>query len=119
MTKVKRRQVYDKYGGHCAYCGKAIELKDMQVDHIIPQRAYSFIDKETADRIENLNPSCRRCNHYKRARSVERFRELLLTLHSRVRDIYIGKVAEDYGIIKVEPWDGIFYFEKAGNKRKE
>lgn len=30
----------------------------------------------------------------------------------KVRDIYINKVAEDYGIIKIKPWDGKFYFER-------
>ena len=111
MTKAIRLQIYNKYGGRCAYCGKEIEYKDMQVDHIEPKRLYESCP-EIADRIENLNPSCRRCNHYKRARSVERFRELLISLHNRIRDVYICKVAEDYGVIKVEPWDGKFYFEK-------
>lgn len=36
MTKAERFQVYNKYGGHCAYCGKKIGYKDMQVDHIDP-----------------------------------------------------------------------------------
>lgn len=110
MTKNQRLMVYNKYGGRCAYCGKKLELKDMQVDHIIPQRI--CIDKETANRIENLNPSCRRCNHYKRARSIERYRELILKLHEKIRDQYLNKVAEDYGVIEVKPWDGKFYFEK-------
>ena len=110
MTKAKRLQVHSKYDGHCAYCGKVIAYKDMQVDHICPQRLYS--DKEVADRIENLNPSCRRCNHYKRTASVELFREMLKTLHKRTQKIYICKVAEDYGIIRIEPWDGKFYFER-------
>lgn len=109
MTKAERMQTYNKYGGHCAYCGKKIEYKDMQVDHIDPQRLYA--DKAIADRYENRNPSCRRCNHYKRAHSLETFREMLRTLHKRMRDIYINKVAEDYGIIKIKPWDGKFYFE--------
>ena len=38
ITKVERQQAYEKYGGHCAYCGKEIEIKDMQVDHMIPLR---------------------------------------------------------------------------------
>ena len=114
MTKVERLQVYNKYGGHCAYCGREMEYKDMQVDHIEPQRIYT--DKKIADRIENLNPSCRRCNHYKRARSIERYRELILKLHTKMRDIYLCKVAENYGIINIEPWDGKFYFEKTGKR---
>jgi 5-methylcytosine-specific restriction endonuclease McrA len=106
ISKATRLQVYNKYSGHCAYCGKAIEYKNMQEDHIVPKRIGG------SDDISNKNPSCRRCNHYKRARSIEKFRELLLTLHKRVQNQYICKVAEDYGIIKIEPWNGRFYFEK-------
>ena len=112
MTKTQRQQVHQKYGGHCAYCGKEIAFKDMQVDHITPKRLYWTAEKDIANHIDNLNPSCRRCNHYKRARTLRDFKKLILTLHKRVRDIYICKVAEDYGIIEVRPWDGIFYFER-------
>lgn len=110
MRKNDRAKIYMKYNQRCAYCGRPIEYKDMQVDHIDPQRR--FIEKDIADRPENLNPSCRRCNHYKREQTIEVFRETMLTLHERVRKIYICKVAEDYGIIEVKPWDGIFYYEK-------
>ena len=37
MNKSDREKVYDKYSGHCAYCGKPITLQSMQVDHIIPK----------------------------------------------------------------------------------
>lgn len=117
MNKTKRLQVYNKYGGRCAYCGREIEYKDMQVDHIVPQRL--CIDKKVADQIENLNPSCRKCNHYKRARSIERYRELILKLHTKIRDIYLCEVAENYGVIKIEPWDGKFYFEKILRKEAD
>jgi hypothetical protein len=113
MTKAERLKVYNKYNGHCAYCGKKIEYKDMQVDHIIPQRAHSLYKQEIdINDIKNMNPSCRRCNHYKRAAMLEEFRRMMKTLHERIRQDYICKVAEDYGIIKIEPWDGKFYFER-------
>ena len=32
IPKKIRQQVYDKCGGHCAYCGKEITYKDMQVE---------------------------------------------------------------------------------------
>jgi 5-methylcytosine-specific restriction endonuclease McrA len=113
MNKAKRLKVYERYNGHCAYCGKKIDYKDMQVDHIQPKHSYRTFEKDIADHINNLNPSCRRCNHYKRGADIKAFRRLLLTLHQRVRKQYINKVAEDYGIITVKPWDGLFYFEKA------
>ena len=62
------------------------------------------------DDIENLNPTCHRCNHYKRAHTLETFRGMIKTLHERTQKIYI--CAEDYGIIKIEPWDGKFYYER-------
>lgn len=62
--------------------------------------------------IDNLNPSCARCNHYKRSMLLESFRNLLKSIHKRIQKQYINKVAEDYGVIKYEPWDGVFYFEK-------
>lgn len=34
IPKKVRQKVYEKYDGHCAYCGKKLEYKDMQVDHI-------------------------------------------------------------------------------------
>ena len=103
---MNREEIYKKYNGRCAYCGKEIKYKDMQVDHIQPLR------NGGADTEENKNPACRRCNHYKRGSSLEGFRKQLLTLHERIKDIYICKVAEDYGIIQFEEWDGKFYFEK-------
>ena len=108
MNRQIRQAVYNKYGGRCAYCGNEIDIKDMQVDHVIPKRIGG------TDDINNLNPACRRCNHYKRASSIERFRTLLLTLHERIKGNYICKVAEDYGVITVKEWDGKFYFEKFG-----
>lgn len=43
IPKKIRQQVYDKCGGHCAYCGKEIAYKDMQVDHVVPKRRDCFI----------------------------------------------------------------------------
>ena len=106
MTKDKRLEVYNKYSGHCAYCGKSIKYEDMQIDHINPKR------NGGADDIENLNPSCRTCNHYKRASSLGGFRIIIRTLHKRIQQNYICRVAENYGIIEVKPWDGKFYFER-------
>ena len=106
MTKAKRLEAYSKYGGRCAYCGKPIEYKDMQVDHITAKC------NGGADNLENLNPSCKRCNHYKRTAGIESFRKMIKTLHERTQKIYINRVAEDYGIIQIKPWDGIFYFER-------
>lgn len=34
ISQKTRKAVYEKYGGHCAYCGCELDYKDMQVDHV-------------------------------------------------------------------------------------
>lgn len=64
-TKAIRQAVYAKFGGKCAYCGREIAYKDMQVDHFIPKRGwneagsdepYKFADAEA--HIYNYCPKC-------------------------------------------------------------
>ena len=38
IKKSDRIKAYEKYNGHCAYCGKEIEYKEMRIDHIRPHR---------------------------------------------------------------------------------
>ena len=116
FSKKTREEVYKKYDGHCAYCGKEIEYKDMQVDHMY-SKAYGesyarIVGKVELESMENYMPACRRCNHYKRADSLEQFRKSMNYLHERLEKIYIVKVAIDFGILKLEKFDGKFYFEK-------
>lgn len=106
MTKINRDAVYKKFFGHCAYCGKQIGIKDMQVDHFKPKR------QGGTDGIDNLMPSCRRCNHYKRAESLENYRTMLMDMKRKVLDTYLGRVAQDYGMVEWKGWDGKFFFEK-------
>lgn len=121
--KIDRQKVYDKYNGHCAYCGKEIEIKDMQVDHIFPKNKAHWLKSDVMKReerlnindindFENLNPSCRRCNHYKRAQTLREFRGTMTTIHQRIKSNYINKVGFDFGILTLKPFDGLFYFEK-------
>lgn len=107
MEKNIRLKVYDKYNGHCAYCGHEITLTEMQVDHITPKRDGG------KDEMDNYNPSCRICNHYKRATSLEIWRNYFLkNIIKRLRQVYIFKVAERFGMITINDWDSKFYFEE-------
>jgi len=112
LSKRERENVYQKYDGRCAYCGRNIEYRDMQVDHKIPKARLHFREHETADWWDNLMPSCRRCNHYKKADSLEVFRRQLMTIQDRIAKDYSVKVAIDYGVITFHPFDGEFFFEK-------
>lgn len=109
--KIDRQKVYEKYGCKCGYCGKNLKIKEMQVDHILPQWIAAAYPEKDINDFANLMPSCRRCNHYKRGDNLEQFRYKMKTLHERVCSHYIGKVALDYGIVKITPFNNLFYFE--------
>lgn len=120
ISKKTRVAVYNKYDGHCAYCGKKIEYKEMQVDHLIPVQREQFkkYSEEEIECFRNYVPACRRCNHYKRAHSLEVFRKLIEEIPAKLyRDNYIYKVGLDYGLIEERPRKIKFYFELAEEER--
>ena len=115
ISKKIKETVYNKYNGHCAYCGCEIEMKDMQIDHIVPKRRgyFQYALEVGSDDISNLNPSCRMCNYYKGMNILEVFRNKLKeTLMSNVQRPFIFRLAEKYGMVEVKEWDGKFYYEK-------
>ena len=108
MAKINRQQVYEKFNRKCGYCSIDISsIKDMQVDHIEPQWRFGagFVKGDMND-FDNLMPTCRTCNHYKRAHNLEGFRNLMKTIHERISSIYIVKVAIKYGIVQIKPLMG-------------
>lgn len=107
IPKKIREQVYQKYNGHCTYCGCELEYKDMQVDHVISVYWYNG-----SNDIDNLMPSCRMCNFYKGTCTLEEFREQLESLHERLRKPFIYRLALKYGLISEHKKKIEFYFEK-------
>lgn len=133
IPKKIRQQVYEKYNGHCAYCGRKITLKEMQVDHVYSVyhaelnkkgKAVGVEDskgdpkylKEKAahvNDIDNLMPACRQCNFYKGAMDIEAFRSQLETaLFYNATNTFQFRLAERYGLVKPTPHHIEFYFEK-------
>ena len=107
IPKKIRKQVYEKYNGHCAYCGCEIQYKDMQIDHMTPLYWHGG-----EDNIENYMPACRMCNFYKSTSTIEKFRKNIQTLHDRLEKTFIYRLAKKYGVV-VEIKEPIkFYFEK-------
>ena len=110
---IDRKAVYEKYHGHCAYCGKTIEFREMQVDHFIPIAKATADNQEKIYSFENLMPSCRRCNHYKRQSDIEVFRTMIESIPSKLMNReYIFKVGVDYGFFNPKDRDVKFYFER-------
>ena len=112
FSKKKREAVYAKYDGHCAYCGRSI---DMQVDHFRPLRAWD-IEEAGTDDISNLMPACRMCNHYKRANTLETFRRYIEEIPRKLRENYIYKVGVAYGNVIEHEKPIKFYFEQIGGQ---
>ena len=74
----KREKVYIKYEGRCAYCGANIEFREgFEVDHLKPKSRGGTND------IDNLMPSCERCNQLKYNSDIEEFRKKIISLRKR------------------------------------
>jgi len=122
-NKEKRESVYEKCQGHCAYCGKKISMKEMQVDHIEPHwhtlsedQALKVGIKKGSHDLENLNPSCARCNKWKSTFSLESFRKVVETSLDRLeRDTPNFRLARDFGLLKTNRHPVKFYFENRTN----
>ena len=109
LTKKQREEVYNKYLGHCAYCGSKIDYKDMQVDHFAP---YHLFGDNT--QLSNLMPACRQCNFRKGTLTIEKFRsELEKTVDRLRRDNFMFRLAEKYELISCKNDAKIeFYYEQ-------
>lgn len=124
MTKSGRKQVYEKCGGRCGYCGSQLDDK-WQVDHIMSKTYCAWHKIPDVDSMNNLMPACRKCNHYKHSHHLESFRTFMLKFHKRLANIpkitrvprtekrkeYMQDIADRYGITVDIPFSGVFYFE--------
>ena len=107
LTREERREVYNKFDGHCAYCGRQIGIRQMQVDHFLPLRCGG------ADELYNMVPSCRMCNENKGKYTVNQFRHNIENVPWKLcRDFKGYLIAKKYGIIKEVKKPIVFYYEK-------
>lgn len=104
----KRKTVFNKYIGRCAYCGLKLESEHFQVDHIIPQ------SRGGNNKVENLNPSCRSCNASKSSFLLEDWRDWIYhKVDILRRDNSNFRFLEKFRLIKViKNKSVVFYFEK-------
>lgn len=127
FTKLQREKIHSKYNGRCAYCGAEIHLKDMQVDHIIPQYEYAksiesgfripeflaHLTEVDVNHEDNLNPACRVCNKWKSMHSLEFFRKELQAQVRRLNEYSANyRIAKMFGQIEETEKPIVFYFEK-------
>lgn len=131
--KIDRNKVYEKHHAHCGYCGDIMKMKDMQVDHIIPKAFFSshikygfkiptflqHLTEADVDHFDNLMPTCRKCNTFKSAESLEVFRsELSHQLERANRYSANYRMAKKFGQVEERPKPIVFYFESDDSENK-
>jgi hypothetical protein len=112
MKKVDRHKIFDKFNGHCAYCGVKMDLKKMNKDHYWPKRLAYLEPLVDPDREDNLMPSCRECNIHKHAMRPEVWRKELERQVSMLLKNAQFKRALRFGQIQITEKPIVFYFEK-------
>jgi len=112
--QIIRQQVFNKYGGKCAYCG--CDLTKLHIDHIIPLRRHLAVGSEKypkgENHIDNYNPCCMSCNSSKGSNDVEYFRKQIEGRHEfmiKYSSEYRSMVKFNRLTINNEPLK--FYFE--------
>lgn len=114
--KIDRQAVYAKCDGHCAYCGREITFKQMQVDHMFPKsldHVYHFETGKDVNCAENLMPACRRCNIWKHSLRLEHFRSEIQEQVNRVKLRSPNfRMALDFGQLQITESPIVFYFER-------
>ena len=79
-----RRSIYEKTQGHCYLCGEVIGFKSFEVEHKKP------ISKGGTDNLDNLYPSCHKCNKIKNNIFYEDFME-------KISQIFMYQMQTQYG----------------------
>jgi hypothetical protein len=108
-----RKKIYDKFCGHCAYCGIELNGK-FQIDHLIPRYGCRPTVMGVDD-FENLMPACAKCNNHKADMALEWWRSQIedqanIALQSSTS----MQRALRWGLIQMAPRKIKFYFETIG-----
>lgn len=118
INKAERQKVFEKYNGHCAYCGCEITLKTMQIDHLIPMDRYEVYKAEgkDIDSFDNYMPACRSCNKYKSTYRLEDLRKMIERQPEiLMRDKPTYALAVRFGVVIPNPKKVVFFFERSEN----
>lgn len=88
-------------------------MNDEELTKFIPLR------KGGMDTLDNMLPTCRSCNHYKRGNTLEGWRRMLEeTPETLERDCYTYRQAVRFGTVTPTPKKIAFYFEQKNVHRK-
>lgn len=119
--KIDRKDVFEKCYGNCAYCGQQLKFKGFQVDHLYSRRLGARFPKSIKGGIncfKNLMPSCRKCNNFKGAMSLEDFRSELGKQIERLKKNAQFDRALRFNQVQITESPIVFYFEKIYESRE-
>tara|TARA_R100001244_G_C5089736_1_gene116110 strand:+ start:147 stop:542 length:396 start_codon:yes stop_codon:yes gene_type:complete len=130
MNKKTRSLVWDKSDGYCWYCGCSLPEKGWHVDHLEPIRRFkdfrvtekgvenfNNMENPELDTVENMVPSCRKCNLFKGVFTLEGFRKEISYQVERAASYSVNfRTAERFGLIEIIDKPVVFWFEIEGNK---
>lgn len=112
----KRKIIYDKFGGKCAYCGVDLQKIVWHIDHIKPIIRCLKTGKATKpenDNNDNKFPACASCNINKHGMSIEEFRDAIKKYVASLNNYSTQyKIAKRYNLIFENDIPVVFYFEK-------
>lgn len=117
LSQKERKAVYELCDGHCAYCGKEITIREMQVDHYLSfEFGFAITQgKGEIDSMDNYLPACRSCNYRKSGGHIESFRRSVTALHDvLMRDSVTYRDAVRFGQVTPSQHVQQFYYEKIG-----
>lgn len=115
--KINRIAVYKKFEGHCAYCGRPIDFKAMQIDHYWPQFLAHFYPELDNNRFDNLMPSCQKCNIHKHGTKPEIWRkELARQITMMKKNAQFDRVLR-FNQISIHEKPIVFYFERVAQQK--
>lgn len=130
MTR-ERDQVYNKYGGKCAYCGNLLG-KRWHIDHLEPvhrvnklktvyDEAGFFLERKFVfdkymhperDSFSNKMPACASCNINKGSYDLESWRRMIKKYIENLNNLSTPyKMAKRFGLIEEKEVEVKFYFE--------
>lgn len=130
LSKKQRKEVWDKSGGKCWYCGRDLPEKGWHADHVeailrattyepCGGNSYRLVQTGKMYRgenhhIENIVPACAPCNLFKTSHSLEFFRSELAAQVERARKSSVNfRMAERFGQLEVKSGPILFWFETA------
>lgn len=111
-NKATRSLIFEKYNGHCAYCGSKLIDSNFTIDHIEPKYRHNN-GLSGPHKIENYNPCCVSCNCSKTNLTLEKWRSEIYEKFNRLNsDHSTYKLLLRMKLITEHRKNIKFYFEK-------